>query len=441
MVGYGPLYPVAYLPSAIASTPASAVGIATVLAHVYILVPVGLLCASCVRRLRDSGETPRLHWSFLLLLFALVAFVTPSLNYIATNVHVDAPALGLFLLAVYAVTRGENATSTKPRWLLIAGVCAGLSAACKVNLIAASVGFFVWIAWQFGWRAGVRFALGAAITFALVYMCAIARDGFSAVLLNLRLPGRMPWFTMQGVDNLALSGSSYDVVDKIRTLLTVLGDYLRQYGIVAVALMLALPLLARISAPCHAHDEPISVARARDALRVRRECRQTRRRREQPRACDVAAGGRGAGRLRHSRAAGEPDRTCDRLRSAGDRHVRGRLIFRGRASSGGRSKAPPQWSKHTTPSRRNRAAGISRSTRWLICSPKENSGRTWTSFTPTPWQVRRSTRLRFVLRCRRIWNTSRSRRLSLPGALPSSGGCCRSTRAPSARAIWNSTTC
>lgn len=249
MVGYGPLYPVAYLPSTVASRPGTAVGIATVLAHVYILVPVGLICAGCVQRLRESGHTPRLHWSFLLLLFALVAFAAPSLNYITTNVHVDAPALGLFLLAAYAVIRAETAPSTTQRWLLIGGICAGLSAACKVNLIAASLGFFIWIAWFFGWRAGLRFVLAAAITFAVVYACAMARDGFAAVLLNLRLPGRMPWFTMQGVDNMALSGSSYDVVDKIRTLLTVLGDYLRQYGLVAVALLLVLPMLERICPP------------------------------------------------------------------------------------------------------------------------------------------------------------------------------------------------
>ncbi len=247
MVGYGPLYPVAYLPSTVAREPAMAVAIATVLAHVYILAPLGLICAGCTHRLRESGQTPPLHWSFLLLLFALVAFAAPSLSYITTYVHVDAPALGLFLLAAYAVMRAATATSTLGRWLVIGGVCAGLSAACKVNLIAASLGFFIWTAWQFGWRAGLRFALAAAVTFGLVYACAAARDGFAAVLLNLRLPGRMPWFTMQGVDNLALSGSSYDVMDKVRTLLTFLGDYLRHYGVVAVALVLALPVLERIS--------------------------------------------------------------------------------------------------------------------------------------------------------------------------------------------------
>ena len=247
MVGYGPLYPLAYLPSTVASKPAPAVGLATILAHLYILLPAGLICAATVQRLRDADATPRLHWSFLLLLFALVAFCAPSLSYITTHVHVDAPALGLFLLAAYAVIRAETAAPDHQRWLLIAGLCAGLSAACKVNLLAASLGFFIWIALRFGWRAGLRFVLAAALTFAVIYAGAIARDGFAAVLLNLRLPGRMPWFTMQGVDNLALSGSSYDAVDKIRTLLTVLGDYLRQYGVAAVALLLALPLLERIS--------------------------------------------------------------------------------------------------------------------------------------------------------------------------------------------------
>lgn len=247
MVGYGPLYPVAYLPATLASEPMSAVGMATMLAHLYILFPVGLLCALCVQRLRGDAASVRLHWPFLLLLFALAAYVTPSLNYVTTHVHVDAPALGLFLFASYAVLQQGAAVPNKERWLLIAGACAGLSAACKLNLAAASVGFFIWIGTHSGWRAGVKFLLWSAATFWIVYACAIARDGFAAVLLNLQLPGRMPWFTLQATDNLTLSGSSYDPVEKVRTLLTFLGDYLRQYGIAVTALLLILPVVERIS--------------------------------------------------------------------------------------------------------------------------------------------------------------------------------------------------
>lgn len=248
MVGYGPLYPVAYLPSTVAATPAAAVAIGTFLAHLYILLPAALLCAASTQRLRRDDSSPGLHWSILLLFFALIAYMAPSLTYITTNVHVDAPALGLFLLACYSVLKlDETDGGTKARWLLIAGACAGLSAACKLNLLSASLAFFIWIAWLFGVRAAVRFAVCAAAAFGAVYLLAIARDGFGAVLLNLRLPGRMPWFTLREADSLTLSGSSYDLVDKLRTFLTILSDYLRHYGIIGLAVVLALPAVERTS--------------------------------------------------------------------------------------------------------------------------------------------------------------------------------------------------
>ncbi|HSH38531.1 MAG TPA: hypothetical protein VK993_07075, partial [Chthoniobacterales bacterium] len=249
MVGYGPLYPVAYLPSTFASKPAPAVAIATVLAHLYILVPVGLLCELCARCLRAAGERARLHWSILLLLFALLACAAPSLSYVMTNVHVDAPALGLFLFASYAVLRADADAVKRQRWLLVAGVAAGLSAACKVNLSAAAVGFLIWVAWCFGLRAGVRFVVATIGAFTLVYAWVIMRDGFAAVSLNLRLPGRMPWFTLEAIDALKPSGTSYDVVDKVRTVVTLLADYARHYGIVAFAVLLLLLTLDRTSNP------------------------------------------------------------------------------------------------------------------------------------------------------------------------------------------------
>jgi hypothetical protein len=247
MVGYGPFYPVAYLPSTVAGRPGPAVAIATLLAHLYILVPAGLLSALCVRRLRSDAAPARLHWAFLLLLFALVAYASPSLNYVTSNVHVDAPALGLFLFAAFATLRSEHGDGRSARWLLIAGIAAGLSAACKVNLLAAAVGFCAWIFLRVSARAALRFLVAATAAFAVVYALVALRDGFAPVLLNLQLPGRMPWFTYESVDTRTLSGSSYDVADKVRTFLSFIGDYLRDYGIAIVALLLALPVLKRIS--------------------------------------------------------------------------------------------------------------------------------------------------------------------------------------------------
>ena len=247
MVGYGPLYPLAYLPATVASHPATAVAVATALAHFYILGPVALLCRTCTRRLSGGASRERLHWAFMLLFFALIAATAPSLNYVTSNVHVDAPALGLFLLAAYFTLRADDESRTA-RMLVLAGVCAGLSAACKLNLIAAGPAFLLWIAASRGIKAAARFAAAAAVAFCMIYVVAAARDGFSAVVLNLRLPGRMPWFTFQGLDSAAYAGSSHDALDKFRTVLNLLGAYLRDYGIVALALALLLPVIQTISA-------------------------------------------------------------------------------------------------------------------------------------------------------------------------------------------------
>ena len=248
MVAYGPLFPVFYLPSTFASDPSPAVAVATLLAHVYILAPAALLFAAHGRRLRAEQAPVGFHWSLALLFFALLAFTVPSLNYVTTYVHVDAPALGLVVVAAYAVLRASWKEARLERWLLVAGICAGLAAACKVNLLAAAFGMFLWSIWSLGARRALLLLLGAGASFGGVYACAAIRDGLAPVLLNLSVPGRMPWFTFENLDTLALSGHSDSLLDKVRTVLTFTGSYLRDYGIVALAVLLLLPTLEQRSA-------------------------------------------------------------------------------------------------------------------------------------------------------------------------------------------------
>ena len=79
MVGYGPLYPVAYLPCVFARHPVTAVSAATLLAHFYILAPVAALCSLGARRLQANNAGRPLHWIFTFLLFALITTIAPSL--------------------------------------------------------------------------------------------------------------------------------------------------------------------------------------------------------------------------------------------------------------------------------------------------------------------------------------------------------------------------
>lgn len=247
MVGYGPLYPVMYLPATLAGTPVAAVTVATLLAHLYILVPVGLLCVACAGRLRQQHAPSQLHWSLILFFFALVAYTVPSLNYVATHVHVDAPALSFFLFAGYSVLRAQSDNKNTARWVLVAGACAGLSAACKINLAIAALGFFLWLIRFLGAKRALTFLAAAALTFCAIYACAALRDGLAPLLLNLQLPGKMPWSTFDAGGT--VSGVSYGTFDKIRTVVDVLSHYLRDYGIVTLAILLLLPALEQKSAP------------------------------------------------------------------------------------------------------------------------------------------------------------------------------------------------
>jgi hypothetical protein len=246
MVGYGPLYPLAYLPSVMAHHPQSAVAIATILAHFYVLAPAGLIFSLLGKQL-GGDNAPRVHWLFFLLLFALVTHLAPSLTYVTARVHVDAPAVGFFLLACYAIWRGELAApDSRTRWLLGAGIAAGLSAACKINFAAVALALAIWT-WRFsGWkRASMLFASSFAAALA-VYALAAWHDGLSPVLLNLTQPGKMPWFILSEIEPLTLSDStSTELSEKLRTFLSFTRDYLKVYGPIALGAILPALLLRR----------------------------------------------------------------------------------------------------------------------------------------------------------------------------------------------------
>jgi hypothetical protein len=158
---------------------------------------------------------------------------------------VDAPALGLFLFGAYSVLRAQSDSGNAARWILVAGVCAGLSAACKINLAVAAVGFFIWIVRFLGAKRGLTFLGASVLAFCAIYTCAALRDGLAPVLLNLRLPGKMPWNIFDSAGS--LSGISYGFADKLRTCLNLTSSYLRDYGIVALALLLLLPAVEKKS--------------------------------------------------------------------------------------------------------------------------------------------------------------------------------------------------
>lgn len=239
MVGYGPLYPVAYLPSVLARQPTAAVTTATLLAHFYILAPVALLCSLFGTR-RDREPAGRaVHWTLAFVLFALVTHLAPSLTYVTAGVHADAPAFGLFLLACYAVLRGQSDNGkAQTRWLIAAGIAAGLGAACKINFAAGVIALLVWVFRFFGAKRAALFLLAAVLAAAAIYGWAVMRDGFAAVALNLGQPGKMPWFKFTEMELSSLNGTSHEFSEKVHTFLIFGRDYLKTYGVAALAVVI-----------------------------------------------------------------------------------------------------------------------------------------------------------------------------------------------------------
>jgi hypothetical protein len=240
MVGYGPLYPVAYLPCAIATEPALAVTIGTLLAHLYVLVPLTLLATVFCKRLgqRSMEGGLAITWLPLTLFLAMLTSVAPSLHATTSWVHVDAPATGLFLLACWAtLTHGDAARS---RGSVAAGVLAGLALCCKINLLLSVAALAVFALWTKGWRQTALYLLCVAVTTGVVYGWAMLRDGIGPVIYNVGVTGRFPWCTAHQIGSYTLDGASYAFGDKIRTAFQLGYEYIRAYGVVALLAVAAL---------------------------------------------------------------------------------------------------------------------------------------------------------------------------------------------------------
>jgi hypothetical protein len=249
-VGYGPFYPLAYLPCIFAKDPVTAVSAATILAYAYILVPVALLCALLCRRLAPLPNGARLSWVPIFLLFGLVAISLPSLAYITTRVHADAPALGLFLMGSYFVLRAEETSRRLSGYLIVlAGLFAGLSASCKFTLIAGAFALVLFVLRSLGWKRAVAFALSVVLTVCMVYGWIIVRDGFPAIVLNFRVLARFPWIKHYDVGKGGPLDTTIWASDKIMTSLSLILVYLKDYGLLILVSLALIRLPGLQAAP------------------------------------------------------------------------------------------------------------------------------------------------------------------------------------------------
>ena len=200
MIGYGPFYPLMYTPSLLASTPVPAVAIATLLSHAYILLPVCLLI-----RLASNGENrPRLQAIMVTILLYPLFILMPSLQYVISRVHVDAPALGFILLNAWFLLRYTLGDQPNvQRAACLTGVGLGLAIACKANLTPALFLFAGWFFWFHDLRAMASFLGCSGITVAGIYALTCVFNDPQAILLNFQVLGNFPWSKMQWPNPLA----------------------------------------------------------------------------------------------------------------------------------------------------------------------------------------------------------------------------------------------
>ncbi|MCP4654673.1 MAG: hypothetical protein GY856_04545 [bacterium] len=185
---YGPVKALCYLPAAWASTPTAAIMIAGALNVGFILLPLLLIQLAGGR-----GETrPRIAaWAgFLFAAGALLDL--RATRYMATKVHVDAPAVGLGLLSCLVLMTAAERPGHR-RLAVAAGlaVLAAWTKQVEAPLIAAQA---VYLGVAYGRWTALRFLAWGLALGTLVSLVFVAGFGFDAMLFNIvTLPARHPW--------------------------------------------------------------------------------------------------------------------------------------------------------------------------------------------------------------------------------------------------------
>lgn len=234
MVGYGPLYPLAYLPASLASTPVSAVWIGTTAAFTFILVPVALISQLVCRSGTLGALSPPFTSFILTLLFAMIALMSPALNYVMSSIHVDAPALGLLLMAAYFMLLGvAEADARARRFCILSGMSAGMSLCCKLNILPSVVALSLFAIWLFP-RLNVMFFLAsAAASVACSYMLSAYMNGLDSILTSIKVLGSFPWAKVH-VSSGGVHFTDeviYGFLGKVETAVKLTWDYLTSNGL------------------------------------------------------------------------------------------------------------------------------------------------------------------------------------------------------------------
>jgi hypothetical protein len=177
---YGPMAAIAFLPSALASSPSGTLAIAGVLNLIAFFVPMAWLLAS---------ELPRPVALASFLCFALLVSYDLGLSFSAFTIHADAPALGLCAAACLAHLSGVRAAPA------LSAACAVLAVWTKQPAAPIVLALPLYALLTGGPREGARHALWLAALGIVSSLLFVLVFGYRDMVFNMfTLPGRMPWY-------------------------------------------------------------------------------------------------------------------------------------------------------------------------------------------------------------------------------------------------------
>lgn len=184
---YMPFSAIAYIPAALVADVGMAASAARALACFYYLLPIYLVCC----RLDSEGRSDRPVGLAVFFLATLVTLASPVLGYSATQIHSDAPALGMAGMACWFTMR----TCAESRRSMVCAACfAWLSVWSKQTMVVLPFVLPVWWFVVGGARAGVRSGAAVAVTGALVSGAFLLLWGGDAFFFNaVAWPGHLPW--------------------------------------------------------------------------------------------------------------------------------------------------------------------------------------------------------------------------------------------------------
>lgn len=183
---YPPIAPLAYMPATLFSEPGAAVIAGRCLTWIFYYAPPAWLILSS-----GAGRWMRL---LLLISFALITSQSQGLSYCSTEIHADAPALGLAALALGVMGRSGAGAGSHWGSKIGAAVLAALAVWSKQLTVAAFAALPVWVLIREGIRPTLRFIpvwLGGGLAVSLVILFFFPPDGLFYNIFTI--PSRHPW--------------------------------------------------------------------------------------------------------------------------------------------------------------------------------------------------------------------------------------------------------